>query len=198
MKRKVNRILTPLALLGRGDKASVLFDCGHFDKLTRTELRRKKHHCFDCINGKPLDLLALSIIEDAELLLCGKCGLAKPVDAFPVYRDRSGEHRASRCIKCTGVQRLVGAPKFRGSYYQQFEAKRRAYIRGSQVQLFTLEDIIRRDGPACYLCKVDPAINPTLEHVIPLSRGGSHNPLNCRVACHSCNSRKGQKLLSEL
>lgn len=56
-----------------------------------------------------------------------------------------------------------------------------------------------RDGYRCHLCnrKTDPTKRvphpraPTLDHVIPLSCGGTHEPLNCRTACYICNTRKG-------
>lgn len=49
-------------------------------------------------------------------------------------------------------------------------------------------------GGLCYLCgKPYEAI----DHVIPLSRGGSNWPANQRPICGSCNSRKGAKLLQE-
>lgn len=36
-----------------------------------------------------------------------------------------------------------------------------------------------------------------LDHVVPLSRGGRHEPENFAPACKSCNSSKGAKLLPE-
>lgn len=45
-------------------------------------------------------------------------------------------------------------------------------------------------GGLCYLCG---AIADTIDHVIPLSKGGTNWPANLRPACRSCNSRKGTK-----
>lgn len=39
---------------------------------------------------------------------------------------------------------------------------------------------------------------PADDHVIPKSRGGSHDISNRVLACYPCNGRKGAKLLSEL
>lgn len=50
-------------------------------------------------------------------------------------------------------------------------------------------------GSTCYLCRSAPYEH--LDHVIPLSRGGSNWPANIRPACASCNVRKGNKSLNE-
>lgn len=42
-------------------------------------------------------------------------------------------------------------------------------------------------GGRCYYCRMDA---DTIDHRIPLSRGGSHLPANLVPACRSCNSRK--------
>lgn len=35
---------------------------------------------------------------------------------------------------------------------------------------------------------------PELEHVIPLSKGGTHTRANVRCSCRACNLNKGAKL----
>ena len=73
-----------------------------------------------------------------------------------------------------------------------------------------LDDVIRRDGGICYLCgcetdKADRYMTasgyyacgpkyPTIDHVKPLVAGGCHTWENVRLACHSCNSKKGAKV----
>ena len=44
----------------------------------------------------------------------------------------------------------------------------------------------------CAYCGKKPA-SLTQDHVIPLSRGGSHIPANIVPACRSCNARKGAR-----
>ena len=39
-----------------------------------------------------------------------------------------------------------------------------------------------------------PGLNPTLDHIIPLSKGGAHAPVNTQVLCRSCNSSKHARL----
>lgn len=59
----------------------------------------------------------------------------------------------------------------------------------------TRSGVLRRDGRRCAYCgrKAD-----TIDHVVPRSRGGSHDWVNCVAACRTCNSRKADRLLSEL
>ena len=50
-------------------------------------------------------------------------------------------------------------------------------------------------GNRCYYCGCDGKM--TIEHRIPLSRGGTHHPANIVPACDWCNKSKGTKTESE-
>lgn len=54
-------------------------------------------------------------------------------------------------------------------------------------------------GFRCYLCGVDwfslDPFDRTVDHVIPLSQGGTNWPANLRPACRSCNSGKRDRTL---
>lgn len=80
--------------------------------------------------------------------------------------------------------------------------RRRMRLCKSKAPLSTVNraEIIARDNATCYLwCGRQLADNEiTLDHVVPLVRDGAHCNSNLRVACRSCNSRKGTRLLSEL
>ena len=56
------------------------------------------------------------------------------------------------------------------------------------------ETILERDGFLCRYCG-GPA--NTVDHVVPVERGGSHDPLNLVAACSRCNESKGAKTLDE-
>jgi len=62
--------------------------------------------------------------------------------------------------------------------------------------------IYKRDDYTCQLCfrkidrKAKPGTDdePTIDHIIPLSRGGTHAPENWQTAHRLCNSLKGDRL----
>ena len=54
--------------------------------------------------------------------------------------------------------------------------------------------LFARDGHECQYC-AGPA--ESIDHVIPRSRGGAHAWDNVVAACQACNTRKGDRLLTE-
>lgn len=73
----------------------------------------------------------------------------------------------------------------------------------------TLTKVFERDNGVCQLCggicdyndKKGHSLGksyPTLDHIIPLSRGGSHTWGNVQLAHHYCNSFKRDRLLEEI
>jgi 5-methylcytosine-specific restriction endonuclease McrA len=72
-------------------------------------------------------------------------------------------------------------------------AKRDALKRGaSTAAAVRLLDIAIRDHWTCHIChkKVTEA-DWSLDHLIPLSKGGAHTPANVALAHRRCNSRRG-------
>lgn len=77
--------------------------------------------------------------------------------------------------------------------------RRRARKKAAYVADVYRKKVYARDGWKCHLC--GKAVNrkaevphpkaPTIDHVIPLADGGTHEPLNCRTAHFLCNSMKG-------
>ena len=55
--------------------------------------------------------------------------------------------------------------------------------------------LFARDGGRCVYCAA-PATS--IDHVIPRSRGGSHNWENVVSACHKCNHQKADRTLKEI
>ena len=55
--------------------------------------------------------------------------------------------------------------------------------------------IFSRDENMCTYCGAKEYL--TIDHILPLSRGGSNNKDNLTTACRSCNSRKHNKTIEE-
>ena len=68
-----------------------------------------------------------------------------------------------------------------------------------QTRALSRKNILLRDRNTCQYCSVVlPASELTLDHVIPRSRGGNSTWENLVACCHSCNRRKGNRMLHEL
>lgn len=85
--------------------------------------------------------------------------------------------------------------------YRIAAGRRRARIANAPIiEPINRDAIIERDNSICYLCGDSLSATPELihiDHVIPLSRDGSHAEFNMAVACGDCNLRKGTKLPGE-
>ena len=79
-----------------------------------------------------------------------------------------------------------------------YNARRRAAKFTRELSDVDRLEILEREGRVCYLCGQWLSVHEmTLDHVVPLARGGAHTPENLRPAHRSCNSRKGSKPPSE-
>ena len=68
-----------------------------------------------------------------------------------------------------------------------------------QTRALSRKNILLRDRNTCQYC--GEAFQPgdlTLDHVVPRSRGGNSTWENLVACCHSCNRRKGNRLLTEM
>lgn len=87
------------------------------------------------------------------------------------------------------MRRLRQTPGFKARKVAE-EQVRRARKQGAEG-VATVAQIAARVayfGGLCYLCGTEAN---TIDHVIPLARGGTNWAANLRPACRSCNSRKG-------
>lgn len=93
---------------------------------------------------------------------------------------------------------------------EQYGHVRRARLANVESEPGVTVKRLRKDlGDGCCYCGVlmdfvprkrGEGISPrraTLEHVIPISRGGTHTFDNASLACHSCNTSKNNKPLLE-
>jgi len=170
------------------------------------------HKCAKC------NRLKLFKRKEYEKDKCGRC-LPKTVLGWTMRPKqisciKCGELCISKvkgamCGKCKRINYAESRRKARkqmrstGRVDNRTHAKRaKAY--GVKVESFSRYAIYDRDNHTCYLCGItvrrtksfawDQA---TIDHVIPLSKGGPHTPSNVRTCCMRCNVDKGDKAPSE-
>ena len=130
----------------------------------------------------------------------------KCLDYFKATCKRAAIEK-SECLMCgSEFSCTSGRIKLRTFCNRQCKVEfsrhvRRAKHSGQYIKFKSVE-IFEKYGWTCHLCSKpilksfeypDPQ-SPSLDHIIPLSKGGWHAPWNCRPAHLGCNSRKGDKL----
>jgi 5-methylcytosine-specific restriction endonuclease McrA len=139
---------------------------------------------------------------------CRRCGLTRygrPSCCRAAYVPRP-EHRKA-CLGCDAeVVSRGGRPRvwcLACLRLQKQEDHRKR--RGREVTAFRTQVVRRRiyerDGWNCQLCRkpvrrdavVPHPLAPTLDHIVPLARGGTHEPRNVQLAHFRCNTAKGAR-----
>lgn len=111
---------------------------------------------------------------------CAECGKV----FMPEYRNK-------RTVYCSDVcmNRSVG----RNAHHA-----RRIRFKDGFIERVYKARIIKRDNGMCQICGKKVALkhksphpfSPSLDHIIPLAKGGTHEPKNVRLAHFICNSLK--------
>lgn len=75
----------------------------------------------------------------------------------------------------------------------------RQYGNGGDISVDDIERL-KQLQKKCYLCgkRFTKTLPPTIEHIIPLAKGGAHDITNIMLACGPCNSSKGDTILQLL
>lgn len=113
---------------------------------------------------------------------CSKC-------AEPVAR-----RQASYCKACRVAREI--------DRWRQKNRQRRAQLRAAVSESYTLAEIAERDGHRCQLCrrKVDMDLkaphprSPSIDHIVPLVKGGDDTRANVQLAHRRCNTSKGTRV----
>lgn len=108
-------------------------------------------------------------------------------------------------VGCRGTPRRLCSARCRNARLRATNPSkqagvRRARERNAVVERFKNTEIFERDGYRCqlcgYECERDPLglLGATLDHIVPLSRGGLHSRANVRTAHRICNSLRGNDM----
>lgn len=77
------------------------------------------------------------------------------------------------------------------------ERELRAQIQRKQINRRTQNAVYARDGFKCKECGEEPGPEKLqVDHIIPVTAGGSNELSNLRVLCEDCNRAKSNKIVS--
>lgn len=117
--------------------------------------------------------------------ICAKCGIESEI---------SNRATSQYCTSCYDKE-----------WRRTNKAKRRAAERGNQTESITPFTVFIRDKWTCQMCGIFTPmvyrgtiewIAPELDHIIPVSKGGSHTMDNLQCLCRRCNINKGDKTIN--
>lgn len=124
----------------------------------------------------------------------------------PLWNGQTG-HCSNRRYCSSQCKRSVKARRERELYPErvlerEYAARQRRTTRiSASVPREDVDrvEIAERDGWVCYLCEqLVTRRTWSLDHVIPLSKGGAHTYANARIVHHRCNSRKRTRIVLPL
>ncbi|MEU3903309.1 HNH endonuclease [Streptomyces goshikiensis] len=126
------------------------------------------------------------------------------------YHEEHGQwytqHRYPDAQRAYARRRYQQEPHWRSKYPERAassDARRRMRLEQARtVQVFAPLDVHTRDQWICQLCRlpIDPKVawpdpmSASVDHIVPLSRGGQHSMINVQSAHLSCNSSKGDRI----
>lgn len=127
--------------------------------------------------------------------VCRLCGRAKPAEQFLAGKAKKPSSACATCRRKAQAQHVK-------NYYRRLPPderhrlthKRRAESYGVEHVAYSRTDILKRWSHTCAYCGA-PAEH--LDHVEPLSKGGTDTEANIVPACAPCNLSKGAKTLAE-
>lgn len=119
-------------------------------------------------------------------------------DGFASWRARNADYDRER----TRLRHLANPEAAR----QQARQRRDQMRSNGEFEVFTRQEIGERDGWVCGLCAlpIDQSLpwphpqSQSLDHLIPLARGGRHTRSNSQITHLICNLRRGIKPMVSL
>jgi 5-methylcytosine-specific restriction endonuclease McrA len=144
--------------------------------------------------------------------LCSACLSAEQEQWRRRYNAAAWKAERGEKSPCAECGAPIGKPHYRrfcsdecglAANRRMSTASRRARIVKADRESFDPLEILNRDAWTCYLCgkHTPPALRgqkvadaPELDHIIPLSKGGSHTRANVACACRACNIAKSDSM----
>lgn len=133
--------------------------------------------------------------EEARVCACKVCGV----------KFDQGSHLGAPRKYCPPCNEVI-LKEARKRQRRITRSKRRARVRATKIEPIDPFEIFDRDNWHCYICcKPTPKSKrgtlsdnaPELDHIVPLSKGGTHTKDNVACACRKCNHEKSDEIYTE-
>ena len=119
------------------------------------------------------------------------------------YNDKNKETRNADCREYYAINReseikrtAVYSKSKKGRLIKKVCDNKRRGAEGS-FTVTDIKDLYATQGGRCYYCSVDIETGYHIDHMLPISRGGTNGPENLALACAPCNLSKHTKTAEE-
>jgi 5-methylcytosine-specific restriction endonuclease McrA len=127
-----------------------------------------------------------------------------------VQANREWRHQNPEKVKAARIKREAKlSPETRQEKGRQHRERYRVQRQAGQAAYYArryggtgvisnehLVSLHRWQDHCCFYCRSPLKDAETIEHVVPLSRGGSNNPWNVTLACSDCNTKKNNRIFA--
>jgi 5-methylcytosine-specific restriction endonuclease McrA len=155
--------------------------------------RQKKYLPYCCSTRRNADEIQRDI--DEQMKTCFGCGLRFPFDEF-INSPQSRDGKRPYCKCCDAARLKVYSDKpGRTELIKQTD--------DGTLSIGVLSNMLR-NADSCAHCGVKMTTsypvtrtNKTIDHDVPLTRGGKHSISNIAILCFGCNSSKQDRTMAE-
>jgi 5-methylcytosine-specific restriction endonuclease McrA len=166
-------------------------------------------YCARCDQTLPTENFAKNKARyDGLQGMCRSCDRAKRIDwekrnpkkareridryRFSAHGKAKNSETAARRYQQAKLNGTLKPKKINHFLHAQTQLRRRARLAKNGVYNIIPKDLRRLKNSPCFYCgqKAD-----TLDHIVPVVKGGTHSIGNLVSACRSCNSRKHDRFL---
>lgn len=157
--------------------------------------------CNRCKKEKPFSAFSKnSSLRDGYCADCKDCAKERAKNRYKKSGEKLRQQMANQ--RLNNYDHRIAIERASRERRKEFQRRRKNARQQIRNRLLTTADTIILDkelkklySSNCQFC--NSTENLSIDHIIPLSRGGNHTYGNLMTLCTRCNSSKGNKLLVE-